>query len=180
MVTHVTKPLPPLVLTEAQAKTLATVKAVAAAGRGVTAGQTAEEAAQAARIKLPGLLLAAGSAAATGDVRSAQRVARETRILATSLRSGLEQGQATATENGEPRPPAVSADQAKSLYKQLKLALVRAQIALVQPFAPPTDPSVRRAAEADIRATERALADLEARIRGGGSTRRGGIDIQAD
>src|SRR5689334_18659041 len=98
MVTHVTKNLPPLILTETQARTLATVKAVAAAGRGVTAGQTAEEAAAGARIKLPGLLLAAGSAAATGDVRSAQRVAKETRILATSLSSGLEQAQATATE----------------------------------------------------------------------------------
>jgi hypothetical protein len=180
MVTNVTKQLPPLVLTETQAKTLATLKAVAAAGRGVTAGQTAEEAAQAARIKLPGLLLAAGSAAATGDVRSAQRVARETRILATSLRSGLEQGQATATEAGEPRPPALSADQAKSLFKQRKLALVRAQIALAQPFAPPTNLSVKKAAEAEIRETERALAELEARIRSGNGAKSQGVDIEAD
>jgi hypothetical protein len=180
MVANVTKNLPPLVLTETQAKTLATLKAVAAAGRGVTAGQTAAEAAAAARIKLPGLLLAAGSAAATGDIRSAARVARETRILATSLRSGLDQGQATATETGATRPPALSPDQAKSLFKQLKLALVRAQIALVQPYGQPTDPSVRRAAENDIRSTERALAELEAKIRGGGGSKSKAIDIQAD
>jgi hypothetical protein len=166
-------------LTEAQAKTLATLKTVAASGRSVASAQTAAEAAASARIKLPGLLLAAGSAAATGDIRAAQRVARETRILATSLRSGLNQGQAIATQNGDTQPPAVSADDAKTLFKQLKLALVRAQIALVQPYAQPPDASVRRAAEAEIRQTERALAALEAQLRGGGSRKANGVDVEA-
>jgi hypothetical protein len=165
-------------LTDVQAKTLATLKAVAASTRASTAGQSAAEAAASARIKLPGLLLAAGSAAATGDIRAAQRVARETRILATSLRSGLDQGRATAGQNGQPSPPAVSADDAKTLFKQLKLALVRAQIALVQPYARPPDASVRRAAEAEMRQTERALAALEAQLRGGGA-KKPGLDVQA-
>jgi hypothetical protein len=165
-------------LTDVQAKTLATLKAVAVSTRAPSAGQTAAEAAAGARIKLPGLLLAAGSAAATGDIRAAQRVARETRILATSLRSGLDQGQATAGQNGQPSPPAVSADDAKTLFKQLKLALVRATIALVQPYAHPPDASVRRAAEAEIRQTERALAALEAQLRGGGA-KKPGLDLKA-
>jgi len=157
------------VLTETQAKTLATLKAVAAAGRATAEGLSAKEAVDSAKIKLPGLLVAAGSAAATGDIRAAQRVARETRLLANSLHSGLDQGQSAKTPDGQPLPPAVSGEQAQNLYKQLKLALVRAQIALVQPYGRPTDPSVKRAAEADIRQTERALADLQAKIRGGGA-----------
>jgi hypothetical protein len=170
--------LTPPVLTETQAKTLATLKAVAASTRAPSADQTLAEAAAGARIKLPGLILAAGSAAATGDIRAAQRVARETRILATSLRSGLDQSKATAGQNGQPTPPAVSADDAQKLFKQLKLALVRAQIALVQPYAHPPDASIRRAAEAEIRQTERALAALESQLRGGGA-RKPGIDVQA-
>ncbi len=161
------------VLTETQAKTLATLKAVAAAGSASVTGVTAKEAADAAKIKLPGLLVAAGSAAATGDVRAAQRVARETRLLANSLHSGLDQGPAAKAADGQPLPPAVSGEQAQNLYKQLKLALVRAQIALAQPYGRPTDPSVKRAAEADIRQTERALADLDAKIRGSGSSKTG-------
>jgi hypothetical protein len=157
------------VLTETQAKTLATLKAVAAAGRATVEGLSAKEAVDSAKIKLPGLLVAAGSAAATGDIRAAQRVARETRLLANSLHSGLDQGRSAKTPDGQPLPPAVSGEQAQNLYKQLKLALVRAQIALVQPYGQPTDPSVKRQAEADIRQTERALSDLEAKIRGGGS-----------
>lgn len=71
MVTTVTANPGP-VLTETQAKTLATLKAVAASGQsGASSSQTAAEAAQSARIRLPGLLLAAGSAAATGDIRAA-------------------------------------------------------------------------------------------------------------
>lgn len=171
------------VLTETQAKTLATVKAVAAAGRVTAEGLSAKEAVDGAKIKLPGLLVAAGSAAATGDIRAAQRVARETRLLANSIHSGLDQSQTAKTPDGQPLPPAVSGAQAQSLYKQLKLALVRAQVALVQPYGYPTDPSVKRQAEADIRQTERALADLQAKIRGGGTAKAGGstgraIDIQ--
>ncbi len=163
------------VLTETQAKTLDTLKAVAAAGRATPQGLSAKEAVDSAKIKLPGLLVAAGSAAATGDVRAAQRVARETRLLANSIHSGLDQGQTTKTPEGQqPLPPAVSGEQAQNLYKQLKLALVRAQVALVQPYGQPSDPSIKRQAEADIRQTERALADLEAKIRGGGAPAPGG------
>lgn len=175
------------VLTETQAKTLDTLKAVAAAGRATGQGLSAKEAVDSANIKLPGLLVAAGSAAATGDIRAAQRVARETRLLANSIHSGLDQNQSAKTPDGQPLPPAVSGEQAQSLYKQLKLALVRAQIALVQPYGQPSDPSVKRQAESDIRQTERALADLDAKIRGGGSSKASGtstpsgksvIDIQ--
>ena len=66
------------VLTESQTKILNTLKA-AARGTSASAKRTATQVADAFRINLPALQLAAGSAKASGDVHGARFVASQTK-----------------------------------------------------------------------------------------------------
>lgn len=162
------------VLTEAQAKILSTVKS-AAGSVGTSGKRTATEVADAFRIHLPALELAAGSAKATGDLRGAQYVAGKTRELAEGLRSALKAaGEAQAGTSPDPRAP--TADEVKTFAKQLKLLLVKARIALLNPNAQYANPAAQRAAESAVKDSETSLKALEAQIRG---PRASGIDIRA-
>lgn len=163
-----------LVLTEAQAKILNTVKA--AAGNVNSGGkQTTSEVASAFRIHMPALELAAGSAKATGDVRGAQYVAGKTKELADGLRSALKSA-AEAPVGGKPDPKAPTAEDITTMAKQLKLLLVKAKIALLNPNAQHANAMSQKAAEAAVKTGETSLKALEAQIVG---NRKSGIDIRA-
>ncbi len=163
-----------LVLTEAQAKIFNTVKA--ASGNISSGGkQTSGGVANAFRVHMPALELAAGSAKATGDVRGAQYVAGKTKELADGLRSALKSA-AEAPAGGKPDPKAPTAEDITTMAKQLKLLLVKARIALLNPNAQHTNPLSQKAAEAAIKTSEASLKALESQIRG---NRKSGIDIRA-
>ena len=165
---------PRLVLSEAQAKILNTVKA--AAGNIGTAGkQTTTEVADAFRIHIPALQLAAGSAKATGDLHGTKYVASKTKELADGLRSALKTA-AEAPAGSAPDARAPTADEVKTIAKQLKLLLVKARIALLNPNAQHANPAAQRAAETAVRASETSLKALEAQIAG---NRKSAIDIRA-
>lgn len=113
--------------------------------------------ADAFRIRLPALTLAAGSAGATGDLRSARYVAGQAKTLAEDLRQALKNG--GAANDGAPAP---TEDQIKTITKQLNLLLVKTRIALARPQALQADPAAQRSADNDIRNAERSLKALQA------------------
>jgi len=165
--------LGPPVLTEAQAKALSTLKSIA---RSTASGsqRTTAEVADAVRISLPALQLAAGSASATGDVRSARYVAGQTKALADDLRSALKNA---ASGEGSPDAKAPSQEQIQTMTKQLKLLLVKARIALAGPQGRLIDATQRQSAETALRSSESSLKALEAQVGLGG--KKGSVDIRA-
>lgn len=158
---------PAPVMTEAQTKILNTLKA-AARDPGAGAKRTATQVADAFKISLPAMQLAAGSAKATGDVRAARYVASQTKILADDLR--------TALKNSGETPTGEAAKQLATVAKQLNLLVVKARVGLYHQMAQYTDPGSRRAADSELRGSETALRALEAQIRG---TSKRGVDIRA-
>lgn len=156
------------VLTEAQAKILNTVKA-AARDPGTAGKRTAGEVANAFKISLPALNLAAGSAKATGNVQGARYVASQAKILADDLRTALKNSGETPTGEG--------AKQLHAVAKQLNLLVVKAQVGLHHPQALYANPASRRAAEGELRESMTALRALEVQI--GGKPAKSGIDIRA-
>jgi hypothetical protein len=156
------------VLTESQTKILNTLKAVAR-DTGSGAKRTAGEVADAFKIGLPALNLAAGSAKATGNVQGARYVASQAKSLADDLRTALRESGETLTGEG--------AKQLQAVAKQLNLLVVKAQVGLHHPQAQYANPASRRAAESELRETLTALKALEAQI--GGKPAKSGIDIRA-
>jgi len=161
--------LGPPVLTEVQAKALSTLKSIARSN--ASAGtRTTSEVADAVRISLPALKLAAGSASATGDIRGARYVAGQAKAFADDLRSALKNGAGQPADAEAP-----SQEQIKTMTKQLKLLLVKARIALAGPQARYLDGASRQSAETAMRSTEASLKALEAQIGGVGKV---GVDVK--
>jgi hypothetical protein len=159
------------VLTEAQAKILNTVKAVAG-NTGGAIKRTTAEVADSVRVNLPALELAAGSAKATGDLGGARFVAGKTKELADSLRAAIKNSDSL----GPLSPQAPSPEQINTIAKQLKLLLVKARIALLNPNAQASGAGSQRAAETAVQTGEAALKALENQIKAASKST---VDISA-